>query len=178
MIELETDRLSLRPVRADDLQAVCELSADTRVMSSVGGTLSLEQCRAWLERQLAHWQDYGYGRYSVARGDQFVGLVGLSRTDFDRAMVPGIEIAWRLAFDEWGHGYATEAARAAIAHGFSSVGLHEVIGVTSIDNARSRRVMVRLGMTHSPRETFEHPLLPDGDPLRTHVLYRLRASVA
>jgi RimJ/RimL family protein N-acetyltransferase len=96
----------------------------------------------------------------------------LSRYDLDRGIVPGVELAWRLAFDQWGNGYATEAARAVIEHGFSHTQLDEIIAVTNIDNERSRRVMVRLGMLYSPQDTFEHPLLPVGD-LRTHVVYRL-----
>jgi RimJ/RimL family protein N-acetyltransferase len=87
--------------------------------------------------------------------------------------VPGIEIAWRLAFEHWGMGYATEAARAVIDDGFGRIGLDAIVGVTTPGNARSRRVMERLGMSHSPGETFEHSLLPEGDPLRTHVVYRL-----
>ena len=173
MIALETSRLMLRPVVASDLRVVCELGADPRVMSSLGGTLSPGQCEAWLARQLDHWLAHGYGRYWVGLGEQCVGFVGLSRADFERGIVPGVEVAWRLAFGEWGKGYATEAARAVIEQGFSSIGLAAVIGVTSVDNWRSRRVMDRLGTLHSPRETFEHPSLPEGDPLRRHVVYRL-----
>lgn len=176
MIELATERLCLRPIRAADLADVCALSADARVMESLGGALNPAQSEAWLERQLAHWREHGFGRFHVARDARFVGFVGLTRTDFDRGLVPGVEIAWRLAFAEWGQGYATEAARAAIEHGFSALDLAEVIGVTSVGNTRSRRVMTRLGMLHSPAETFEHPALAAGDPLRTHVVYRLRRA--
>lgn len=100
-------------------------------------------------------------------------MVGLSRFDFDRGLVPGIEVAWRLAFTHWSRGYATEAARAIIDQGFTRFDFSEVTAVTSADNARSRRVMTRLGMLHSPYEGFDHPLLPEGDPLRRHVVCRL-----
>jgi RimJ/RimL family protein N-acetyltransferase len=176
MIELQTPRLTLRPLRRGDLNAVVTLGADARVMNSLGGTWSHAECRAWLERQLAHLEQHGYGRCLVTRNADFVGFVGLSRFDFDRGIVPGVEVAWRLAFAEWGKGYATEAARAVLDHGFAQLGLREIIGVTQIDNARSRRVMDRLGMRHAPDETFAHPSLPIGDPLRTHVVYRLSAA--
>jgi RimJ/RimL family protein N-acetyltransferase len=178
MVELHTARLTLRPLRAADLDAAVMLGADARVMNSLGGPLSPSQSGSWLERQLAHWQRHGYGRYLVTRDADFVGFVGLSRFDFDHGIVPGVEVAWRLAFDEWGKGYATEAARAVIEHGFTSLDLDEIIGVTSVDNVRSRRVMDRLGVQHAPHETFDHPLLPVGDPLRSHVVYRLSAGNA
>ena len=152
------------------------IGRDARVMTSLGGAQTESECERWLERQLEHWRKHGYGRFRVAVGDRGVGFVGLSRYDFDRGIVPDIEIAWRLAFDAWGYGYATEAARACIEHGFSELGLHEVVAVTSAGNVRSRAVMARLGMQHVPEQTFEHPELPESDPLRTHVVYRLSSS--
>lgn len=170
---LRSARLELRPLTAGDLELVQTINGDERVMASLGGLRTLAQSRAWLERQLAHYRDHGYARYLVSRDTQFVGLVGLSRTDFERGLVPGVEIAWCLSFEHWGKGYATEAARVAIDEGFTRFGLEQVIAVTSVNNRRSRRVMERLGMSHSPGETFEHPQLPAGDPLRPHVVYRL-----
>ncbi|HEY4104684.1 MAG TPA: GNAT family N-acetyltransferase [Polyangiaceae bacterium] len=175
MIELETSRLKLRPVSENDLDRVRAIGSDLRVMASLGGILSDDECRVWLERQLAHWRTHGYGRFRVDVGARFAGFVGLSRSDFDRGFVSGIEVAWRLAFEQWGNGYATEAARVVIEHGFAALGLNEVIGVTHVGNLRSRRVMDRLGMQHAPGETFEHPSVPAGHPLRMHVVYRLCA---
>jgi ribosomal-protein-alanine N-acetyltransferase len=86
---------------------------------------------------------------------------------------PAIEVGWRLAPDAWGHGYATEAAREAVRFGFEDVGLEQIVSFTVPANVRSRAVMERLGMTHDPTDDFDHPRLPEGDPLRRHVLYRL-----
>jgi len=170
---LRSARLDLRALTEADLDLVSALSRDPRVMMPLGGLLNADESAAWLERQLRHFHEHGYGRYVVTRDAEFVGLVGLSRTDFDRGLVPGVEIAWRLAFHHWGHGYATEAAHAAIQEGFSRFDLPEVIAVTSTNNLRSRSVMTRLGMTFSPGDTFEHLRLPEGDPLRCRVVYRL-----
>ena len=172
-MEIVTERLHLRPVRSDDLDVFTALGADERVMAPFGGAVSRARTAEWLERMLEHWQAHGFGRYLVERAGTFVGAVGLSRSDFDAGIVPGVEIAWRLAFDHWGNGYATEAARAVISDGFGRLGLHSIIGVTTPGNVRSRAVMHRLGMMLSPGETFEHRLVPEGDPLRTHVVYRL-----
>ena len=80
---------------------------------------------------------------------------------------------WRLAAAHWGRGYATEAARAVLAHAWDAVGLDEVVSFTAAGNARSRAVMSRLGMKHDPAADFDHPRLPLGHPLRRHVLYRV-----
>jgi RimJ/RimL family protein N-acetyltransferase len=174
MTILYTERLELRPLCADDIERVTRLAADPRVMAPLGGPRSAPESRAWLDRQLAHIDEHGYGRYAVTRDAEFVGCVGLLRDDFDRGLVPGIEVAWHLVFAHWRQGYATEAARAVIDQGFTHFDLSEVTAVTSVDNLRSRRVMDRLGMLHSPQEDFDHPLLQAGDPLRKHVVYRLR----
>jgi RimJ/RimL family protein N-acetyltransferase len=75
--------------------------------------------------------------------------------------------------EHWGKGYATEAAWAVLAFGFDVLELEEIVSFTVPGNARSRRVMERLGMTCNPADEFDHPLLPDGHPLRRHVLYRI-----
>jgi ribosomal-protein-alanine N-acetyltransferase len=130
-----------------------------------------------MERQLKHWRQNGFGRFAVDRDGVVVGFVGLTRTDFDASFTPAVEIAWRLSFEHWGCGYATEAARAVVRDGFDRLGLDEIVGVTTPGNVRSRRVMDRLGMVYSPGDTFEHPLVPEGDPLRLHVVYRLARTV-
>jgi RimJ/RimL family protein N-acetyltransferase len=172
-IELLTPRLRLRPVQSEDLDVLERLGADERVMAPFGGAVSRAKTGEWLERLLLHWRAHGFGRYRVEHAGAFVGVVGLSRAEFDAGIVPGVEVAWRLAFDHWGRGFATEAARAAIDEGFERLGLDAVIAVTTPDNARSRRVMERLGMSFSASETFDHPLVPEGDPHRTHLVYRL-----
>lgn len=142
-------------------------------MATLGGVRSAAQVQVWLDRELAHLAQYGYCRHVVTHQGVPMGLVGLTRSDFDAGLVPGIEIAWQLAYDHWGQGFATEAAQRVLEDAFTTQQLSEVIAITSIDNHRSRRVMERLGMHHSPSETFEHPHLAEGDPLRTHVVYRV-----
>jgi RimJ/RimL family protein N-acetyltransferase len=87
-----------------------------------------------------------------------------------------VEVGWRLARAHWGKGYATEAARAALAFGFEQVGLNEIVSFTVPANTRSIAVMERLGMTRNPADDFDHPSLPEGSPLRRHVLYRLTCT--
>jgi len=88
-----------------------------------------------------------------------------------------VEIGWRLAREHWGLGYASEAARAALRHGFIELELPEIVSYTVPMNVRSRAVMERIGMQRNASEDFDHPVLPEGDPLRRHVLYRLPRDV-
>jgi len=85
-----------------------------------------------------------------------------------------VEIGWRLAIESWGKGYATEAARASLDHGFGDLGLNEIVSFTVPDNSRSRRVMERIGMIHNSADDFDHPSLEEGHRLRRHVLYRIK----
>ncbi len=83
-----------------------------------------------------------------------------------------MEIGWRLARPAWGQGYATEAARTVLAHGFGTLELPEILAVTTATNLRSQAVMRRLGMTRDPADDFDDPPAPEG-PLRPNVLYRI-----
>ena len=103
----------------------------------------------------------------------FAGFIGLSVPRFQAHFTPCVEIGWRLAAEHWGHGYATEGARAVLDFGFEALGLEEIVSFTAEGNARSRRVMEKIGMTRNPADDFDHPSLPEGHPLRRHVLYRI-----
>jgi RimJ/RimL family protein N-acetyltransferase len=113
----------------------------------------------------------GLWAVEVIGGPPFIGVAGLN----EPAVIPGaVEVSWRLARQFWGQGYATEAAREAVRFGFEELGLDEIVSMTVPANVRSRRVMERLGMTHDPRDDFDHP---DATPeLTRHVLYRLGRS--
>jgi ribosomal-protein-alanine N-acetyltransferase len=89
---------------------------------------------------------------------------------------PGVEAGWRLDRTFWGRGYASEAARAALADAFGRCGLPEIVADAAVPNLPSRRVMERLGMRRDPAADFDHPLVPEGHPMRRHVLYRLPAK--
>jgi ribosomal-protein-alanine N-acetyltransferase len=172
---MRTARLVLRAWRDDDRAPFAALNADPEVMAHFPSTLSRAASDRLVDAIVEAWQtnDIGLWAVEVADADRFVGFVGLSRPSFEAHFTPAVEVGWRLAREAWGHGYATEAARAAVAFGFDRVGLHEIVSFTVPGNERSRRVMERLGMAHDPADDFDHPKLPDGHPLRRHVLYRL-----
>jgi RimJ/RimL family protein N-acetyltransferase len=179
IVTLETRRLRLRPWREEDLEPLAALNADPRVMEHFPGCMSPRESEAMAERLAAHFETYGFGMWSVEASGvaEFIGLVGLTVPRFEAAFTPCVEVGWRLAAEFWGLGYASEAARAAVQHGFDQLRLTEVVSYTVPQNWRSRRVMERLGMTHSPEDDFEHPLIAERHPLRRHVLYRLPRAV-
>jgi RimJ/RimL family protein N-acetyltransferase len=121
------------------------------------------------------FEQRGYGLWAVERieGSQLIGFVGLNPVPPELPFAPAVEVGWRLGRDYWGQGYASEAARAALAFGFGTLGLEQIVSFTSRENVRSCRLMERLGMSRDPEEDFEHPRLPAGSRLRAHVLYRL-----
>lgn len=175
--ELCTERLVLREWREQDLEPFAALNADPEVMRFMPKLLSRDECAARIQSIREHFRDHGFGLWAVeVRGvTPFIGFVGLSIPRFEAPFMPCVEIGWRLAREAWGHGFATEAARAAVEFGFNELGLQEILSYTVPENVRSRRVMERLGMQHDPAGDFDHPLLAEGHPLRKHVMYRLPA---
>jgi RimJ/RimL family protein N-acetyltransferase len=170
-VGLRSERLLLRPWRDADRTPFAALNADPAVMEHFPSTLTRAESDRFADSIAAQLEECGWGTYAVEviDGPAFIGYVGLAAPEW----LGAVEVRWRLARAHWGHGYATEAARAALDDGFTRLGLDEVVAVTVPANARSRAVMERLGMTHDPADDFSHPLLPDGHPLRSHVKYRL-----
>jgi RimJ/RimL family protein N-acetyltransferase len=134
---------------------------------------------ALLTRVENHFADRGFGPFAVEllQDGTLAGFIGLSIPNFDAPFMPAVEIGWRLGFEHWGKGLATEGARAALDYGFNSLGLKQIVSFTVPANLRSRRVMEKLGMTHDPAGDFDHPNLAEGHPLRRHVLYRIRRGI-
>jgi RimJ/RimL family protein N-acetyltransferase len=174
---LSTARLLLRPFRADDLAPFAALNGHPLVVEWLG-----EQSRAHsdalTERINAEIDREGWGFWAVevVGGEPFVGMVGLHRVHASFPFAPAVEIGWRLHPAHWGHGYATEGARASLDHGFAS-GLDEIVAFTAAGNVRSQSVMRRIGLERDPKGDFDHPGLPADSPLRAHVLYRTRTGV-
>jgi len=123
-------------------------------------------------------EGWGLWAVEVAGGQPFVGMVGLHRVNAALPCAPAVEVGWRFHPDHWGHGYATEAAAASLRFGFDEAQLQEIVAFTTTLNTRSQAVMERIGMVRDPSGDFDHPRLPDGSPLRRHVLYRVTASQA
>lgn len=146
--ELETERLRLRSLRLDDLDAYARMYADPEVMRFLEHGTPLDRAAAFrsIALHLGHWQLRGYGQWALedrATG-RFIGRAGLWQPDG----WPGLEVGWVLDRAAWGHGYATEAGQASIDYAFEVLQAEEIISLIRPDNAASIHVAERLGQTH------------------------------
>jgi len=173
---LITDRLRLRGWRDEDADDFARLVADPSAMRFYPSTLTRSESDDSVARMRAHLDEHAWGQWVVTRRDdeRLLGVAGLWIPTFEAPFTPCVEVGWRFLPDAWGNGYATEAGGAALRYGFETLKLDEIVSMTTVANLPSRRVMERLGMIRDPADDFDHPFLPQGHPLRPHVLYRLR----
>ena len=166
----------LRQWKDADLEPFAAMNADVEVMRYFPRPLEVEESRQALNRFRHGIEQRGWGLWAVEVNGTFAGFTGLSEPKFSAHFTPCVEIGWRLRREYWGQGIAFAAARQAAEHAFSVLRLQELVSFTTAANARSRRLMERLGFTHDPRDDFMHPSLEEGHPLRHHVLYRKNAG--
>jgi RimJ/RimL family protein N-acetyltransferase len=167
-------RVVLRPWQDRDTDAFAAMNADPRVMEFFVAPLSREESDSLLARMRAVIEERGWGWWCVDINGECAGFTGLSSPPYETPFTPCVEVGWRFRPQFWGHGYATEAAQLALDYGFKTLQLREIVSFTATGNQRSRRVMERIGMQRDLGGDFDHPRVPEGHPLRRHVLYRKR----
>jgi RimJ/RimL family protein N-acetyltransferase len=179
---LETPRLLLREWRDIDREPFAALNADPEVRRYFDGLMTREQSDEMVDRMQQGLDDRGWGLWAVevrdgseVAGPGCIGFVGLNVPSFKAAFTPCVEIGWRLARAAWGVGYAPEAARVVRDLAFDTIGLHEIVSFTAVENQPSRRVMEKIGMHRDPADDFDHPNVAPENPLCHHVMYRLGA---
>lgn len=172
---LRTPRLPLREWRDEDGDAFAAMFDDPKVMEFLLPNTGRAAIDGFIGRIKRHFAEHGFGPWAVEVPGvaPFIGYAGLMTPNFEAHFTPAMEVGWRLARPYWGHGYATEGAKAALEAGFTRFGLQGIVSFTVPANRRSIHVMQRIGMTHDPAEDFDHPRVPEGSPLRRHVLYRI-----
>ena len=176
---METERLLLRQWRHADREPFAAMNADPVVMRHFPAPMTRAQSDAFADRIEAAIAERGWGLWAVevrATGE-FAGFVGLQPVRDTLPFHPAVEIGWRLAAAQHGHGYATEAARRVVDHAFGPLALAELVSFTTEGNRASRRVMEKIGMVRDPAGDFDHPGVPADWAGRRHVLYRLAAPV-
>lgn len=170
--------IQLRQWRDSDQEPFAAMNADPEVMRYFARTLTAEESRQAMLRFRQGIEERGWGLWAVEVDGQFAGFTGLAEPKFSAHFTPCVEIGWRLRREYWGQGIAFAAAQQAADYAFSTLRLDELVSFTTESNARSRRLMERLGFTHDLHGDFFHPLLEDNHPLRHHVLYRKTAAEA
>lgn len=173
---IKTNRLELRNWKKEDLIDFARLNADPRVMEFFFKTLNRLESDELAKKIQAHLKEKGWGFWAVSllEEDKFIGFIGLQIVHFLAPFTPSVEIGWRLAFDYWNKGYATEGAKACLEYGFNTLNLNEIVSFTTVNNLRSVNVMKRLHMHHHKEDDFDHPNLPKKHPLQRQVLYRIK----
>jgi RimJ/RimL family protein N-acetyltransferase len=164
--------VSLRQWRDSDLEPFAAMNRDLEVMRFFPALLKREESEAWLHRQRDLIDERGWGLWAVEVDGEFAGFTGLAVPRFKAAFTPCVEIGWRLRREFWGRSIAYRAAIQALDYGFDILQLPEIVSFTAAVNARSRRLMERLGFAYYSADDFNHPATAAGHELRPHVLYR------
>jgi RimJ/RimL family protein N-acetyltransferase len=170
---IQTDRLLMRRWQDADRGPFAALNGDPETLKFFPATLDRAASDALVDRIEQRFEQQGFGLWAleVTATKEFIGFAGLSPLPDGVPGAGGMEIGWRLARHAWHQGYATEAARAALAVAFEGVGLTEIWSMTAVLNEPSQAVMRRIGLSEVAR--FEHPRVPLGSPVRRHVMYHL-----
>lgn len=144
-LPIETERLLLRAFSPGDVEEMSAIYGDDEVMRYVWfGTLDLGATTARLERHTREQLERGFATWAVVEREsgRVVGDAGLDV--WQPTGEP--ELGYTLARSSWGHGYATEAARACLDAAFAHLGAQRVVATVEEGNDRSLRVVDRLGM--------------------------------
>lgn len=167
---LRTPRLVLRTYREDDLPPYAALNAHPKVAEMLGGPLTRAESDDIAEWAQERWEKERLGLLAVERisDGRFLGMCGLHHL---RDRPHDTEVGWRLAYEHWGHGYATEAATGWLDYGFDVLGLPRIISVTDEPNVRSLAVMKRLGLTF-----LENDQITDNGETFDAVVYAITAE--
>lgn len=176
---IETDRLILRPWQDRDREPFAAMSQDPKVMATLGPLMTREQADASIDRMIAHQGEHGHCFWPVERkaDGAFLGFCGLLVSGPGTPISGQVEIGWRLRSDEWGRGYAREAAQASVGWFWANTGRDTLFAITTPGNTRSWGLMERLGMSRRHDMDFDHPNVPDGSHLKQHWTYELRRPV-
>ena len=164
--------VTLRQYRESDFEPFYEMNSDPEVMRYFPATLSRQEALEVFQMVRGKIENDGWGVWAVDVNGAFAGFTGLMVPRFAASFMPCTEILWRFRREYWGRGVAYSAAIQALAYGFSTLRLNEIVAFTSISNLRSIHLMDRLGFVRDFNGDFNHPSIPSGHPLRHHVLYR------
>ncbi|MBA1145208.1 GNAT family N-acetyltransferase [Mesorhizobium neociceri] len=178
-MRLTTERLVLRPWQDKDRSPMASIYSDARVGRFYPKVRTAEEANIEIDLAIecARTNGFHFQAAELKGCGEFIGMIGLGVLSQSAQAVipthPRVEIGWVLAKEHWGKGFAPEGAQAWL--GFAwSIGLPEVVGLTTKANVPSQRVMQKIGMSYDPLADYESPNLDEGHWLRPRVVYRKR----
>jgi len=168
---ISTERLGLREWLDADTVPCVKMNQDKDVMEFFPAPMTEEETRLMIKRIHHRFEKSGYGFYAVEKKstNEFIGFTGFGIPSFESFFTPCVEIGWRLKKEEWGRGYAAEAASACIKYGFENLDLNKIVSFTSVLNLKSEKVMQKIGMNKIGE--FDHPFIDKDNRLCRHIVY-------
>lgn len=162
---LETERLILRHLTPDDVGSIFAVIGDPETMKFYPQKFTREDALRWVTKSQERYRSDGYGLFAVVLKStgEVIGNCGLMRQEVEGKSM--LEVGYHFRRDHWGHGYATEAARACMAYAFRNLAARKIVSLIVAENLPSRRVAERNGMTVERQVTFHK--LP-------HLLYAMK----
>ncbi len=179
MITLETPRLFIRPwtLQQSDREVFHSIMSDPAIRKFYVTRLSRHESDTLLEEVVRSFPDdaLAWQAACLKSSGAPIGYTGLSRVAYELPITPCVEIGWQFLPVYWNKGYATEAARALLAHGFQHHKLNEIVAFAVHNNHASIAVMEKIGMQRDCDAGFDHPVVPAGfEHLNPQVVYRAR----
>lgn len=167
---IETERLILRTWKKEDANPYFEINQDPKVIEFLPGPLTMEQVNDFIPAANQHQDKHGYTLWAACLKETggLIGFIGLNYIDWESSFTPAVEVGWRLGSQYWGKGFATEGAKASLEHGFKRCGLKAIVALTTPANARSIRVIEKIGLKRDLNGDFRHPKLAAEHPLSKH----------
>ncbi len=164
-IVLETKRLQLRYLTSGDVDVVFAVIGDPQTMKYYPQQFSREDALRWVTKTQERYRTDGFGLFAVVLKSEgvVIGNCGLMRQDVEGESL--VEVGYHFRRDYWGHGYATEAARACMDYAFERLNVEKLISLILAENLPSRRVAERNGMTVERQVMFQE--LP-------HLMYAMK----
>lgn len=159
---LETPRLILRTLEPRDWEVTYGIFSDPEAMRYIpGGAFDdPDRCKRWVGKMREIEERDGFAFWAVERKDtgEVVGQCGLFKVE---GKGPEIEVAYHFLRKHWGHGYASEAAKASVDHGLGALGMREILGLTFPAHRASQRVLEKAGLTFRREATWYGHLMKE-----------------
>lgn len=172
---IETERLIIRPWQDSDRAPFAAMGQDAAVRRFLGPLQTRAETDQTIDRMQALQASHGYCCWALERREDaaFLGFCGLNPGPVGTPIEGRNEVGWRLASAFWGQGYAREAALACLDWSWAHLPDPAILAMTVPANTASWGLMERIGMQRLHDQDFDHPGVPDGSPLKRHILYRI-----